>query len=187
VAIDGRSATYLPYIVNNSREALAPPGQVLYLRDDSPQNEPRYRAGFSFDPNGIQMKGGEGHRLLTAQNGSGDVMYLALQRSNSNDYQVQAGVWTDGGSLVTTAWYLILDGPHWLEVDWQAASGAGKNDGHLTMWHDGTLKQSLNGLDNDTLRVEGVALGPLTGTSSSTVGTEYYDTFVSHRINPIGP
>ncbi|MCB9423086.1 MAG: S8 family serine peptidase [Ardenticatenaceae bacterium] len=158
---------------------------AMYLRDDSPVSEPRYRARFYFDPDSIQMRSGDTHRILAARSSSAEIIYLDF-RYSSGAYQVQAGIRTDAGKYVTTTWYTISDAPHAIEFDWQAATSAGANNGYLSLWIDNVLRQTKSGIDNDTTRIEELWLGPLSGIDSTTLGTELFDDFVSKRINPIG-
>ncbi|MEO7837905.1 MAG: hypothetical protein ABIU06_00960, partial [Anaerolineales bacterium] len=73
------------------------------------------------------------------------------------------------------------------EFDWLAATAVGANNGALVFWVDGTQQASLTGVDNDTLRVDRVRLGSITGMDATTSGTYYFDAFESRRQNYIGP
>jgi uncharacterized protein YjiK len=152
----------------------------MYVRDDTPTNEPRYRARFYFDPNSITMADGNTHRIMVARNAGVDLVRLEFRRANLN-YQVQAVIRTDAGSYIGTSWYTVTDAPHPIEIDWQAATSAGANNGSLSLWIDDTLSQTLSGIDNDTHRVEQARLGPLQGVDAGTSGTEYFDAFESRR------
>ena len=44
---------------------------VMYVLDNSPTNEARYRARFYFDPNAITMASGDQHNLMVALNAGG--------------------------------------------------------------------------------------------------------------------
>ncbi|MCB8984106.1 MAG: S8 family serine peptidase [Ardenticatenaceae bacterium] len=166
--------------------ALIDDRRGMYLRDDSPQNETRYRVGFRFDPNGVSMAGGNMHRLLAGVNGTVEVFNLDI-RFRSGAYQLRAGLRTDVGTYAYTAWYALADAPHTIELDWQAASAAGANDGSLSLWLDQVFKETKGGIDNDTHRIEEVRLGPQSGIDSGTAGTELFDDFVSQHSNPIWP
>jgi hypothetical protein len=48
---------------------------------------------------------------------------------------------------------------HPLEIEWQASSAAGANDGLVRLWLDGSLASEQTGLDNDTRRVAEAQLG----------------------------
>jgi subtilisin family serine protease len=159
---------------------------AMYLRDTTPVNESRYRARFYFDPNSITMANGNVHRIMVVRSANADLIRLELRR-NAGAYQVRSSVRTDGGTYVAGSWFTISDGPHPIEIDWQAAASAGANNGYLSLWIDNALNQTRGSLDNDTLRVEEVRLGPLQGIDSATSGTEIFDDFVSRRTTPIGP
>jgi hypothetical protein len=132
------------------------------------------------------MGSGNTHRILAARNNSAEIIYIDF-RYSGGVYQVRPSVRTDAGSYVSTSWYTISDAPHAIEFDWKAATGAGANNGYLTLWIDAVLKQTKSGIDNDTTRIEEVRLGPLSGLDTATLGTELFDDFVSRRTNPIGP
>ena len=63
-----------------------------------------------------------------------------------------------------------------------AASAAG-----ATLWIDGVQSGSLSGVDNDTRRIDHVALGAVSGIDAGTLGTYYLDAFESRRQTYIGP
>jgi hypothetical protein len=73
-----------------------------------------------------------------------------------------------------------------VEVDWQAASAGGANDGRLDLWVDGATQTGLSGLDNDTLRVDYVRWGAIAQIDAGTTGAFYLDEFESVRQNYIG-
>jgi hypothetical protein len=164
----------------NGMAALIDNTTSMYIRDDTPTNEPRYRARFYFDPNSITMANGNTHRIMVARNASVDLVRLEFRRANLN-YQVRAIIRTDAGSYIGTSWYTITDAPHPIEIDWQAATSAGANNGSLSLWIDDTPSQTLSGIDNDTHRVEQARLGPLQGIDTGTSGSEYFDAFESRR------
>lgn len=88
---------------------------------------------------------------------------------------------------MNTAWFTLGDQPHSIELDWQAASAAGANNGQATLWVDGVQVGSVTGVDNDTRRMEQASLGPVSGIDTGTQGTMYFDAFESRRQTPIGP
>ena len=97
----------------------------------------------------------------------------------------------DAGAYSNTPFVTISDASHRIEIDWQSATSAGANNGSLRLWIDGTSEatptQTLSGIDNDTLRIEQVQLGPQGVIDAGTVGTYYFDAFVSRRTTFIGP
>ncbi len=159
---------------------------AMYVRDDTPASESRYRARFYFDPNSITMASGNTHDIFVGRTGSLDVFRIQF-RFTSGNYQVSAQTRNDSTVYSSTSWYTISDAPHPVEIDWKAATGAGANDGYISLWIDGTLKQTVSTVDNDTRRVDEARLGPLSGIDAGTQGTEYFDAVESRRTTYIGP
>ena len=80
----------------------------------------------------------------------------------------------------------MTNAAHKIEIEWQAASAPGANDGVLTLWLDGSQVGTVTTLDNDTRRVNAGQMGPVAGIDTGTRGTEYFDAFVSRRSSYIG-
>jgi hypothetical protein len=153
----------------------------MYLRDDSPNAEARYRARFYFDPNSISMANGSYIYLLTGRDPSSVViLYILFSRSSTGVYQLRARAYDSGlANFVSTPYVTITDAVHVVEVDWG-------NDGHLSFWVDGVQQANLTGIQNsgyvmDTVRV---GAGYMSGTIS---GAFYLDAFESRRQTYIGP
>ena len=160
---------------------------AIYVTDDTPNLEPRYRARFYFDPNSISMATGDAHFILVGYTGtSTPILRLEFQMAASG-YQLRARVFTDGGAWLSTAWFPLSDTLHPLELDWRAATAAGANNGGLTLWIDGLQQADLTGVDNDTQRMDRLRLGAISGMDATTLGTYYFDAFESRRLNYIGP
>jgi len=156
-----------------------------YVRDESPRNETRYRTRFYFDPNGIEMGNGDSHVIFMGYSDSTDIVRIFFRKENGV-YKVQAWTLLDSGAWRATSNYTISDAAHFLELDWQAATSDGENDGSLTLWIDGTEQQRLSSLDNDTRRLERVSLGGVYWIDDGTRGTYYFDAFESRRESYIG-
>jgi YD repeat-containing protein len=62
---------------------------------------------------------------------------------------------------------------------------AGAFDGRASLWLDGILKQTLTGIDNDTMALDSVRLGA-TGVDTGTRGTIHFDDYDSRRFSEIG-
>jgi uncharacterized protein YjiK len=159
----------------------------MYVRDDTPNAEPRYHARFYFDPNSISMVSGDSHVFFQSNMGTSTAVVRGAFRFSSGQYQVRFGLINDGGTWRNTAWVTISDASHPIEIDWAAATAAGANNGFLTLWIDGTQKASLTGTDNDTKWIDRVTLGPRSGIDSGTRGTYFLDAFESRRQTYIGP
>ncbi len=162
----------------------------LYVEDDTPQDERRYRARFYFDPNGFDPGEGSAHfrtRLFIAfeENPTRRLLALVLRRQGGQ-YSLRARARQDDNSQVDTAFFGITDAPHAVEVDWQRSSTPGANDGSLRLWIDGTPVATVAGLDNNRSSVDFVRMGAL-NVKPGANGTMYWDEFVSRRESYIGP
>ena len=160
---------------------------ALYVTDDTPNAEPRYRARFKFDPNTLVLPNQQAHYIFYGYTGASMVVLRLEFRNYNGAYQVRTDLRNDGGAWTASSWYAITDAPHTLEFDWRAATALGANNGGLTLWIDGTQKSAITGIDNDTLRIDRIRLGAIAGLDVGTQGSYYFDGFKSTRQNYIGP
>jgi parallel beta-helix repeat protein len=160
---------------------------AIFVTDNSPANESRYRARFYFDPNTIAMGKSDAHVIFQGINATGTVVLQIEFRKNGSNYQISAILVNDTTIFTNSGWFTISDAPHFIEVDWRASTAAGANNGGLTLWIDGTQRANITGIDNDTRRIESVRLGAVAGIDTTTRGTEYFDAFDSRRQTYIGP
>ncbi len=158
----------------------------MYVRDDTPNAETRYRARFAFDPNSISIGYSGMHDIFVGRSGTIDVFRVQVTRLYGS-YQLRTQARFDSATYTTTAWLPVSDAAHLIEIDWQAATSSGANNGYLTLWIDGAQQSTLQSLDNDTRRVDEARLGPSNGIDTYTRGTEYFDDFESRRSTYIGP
>ena len=168
-------------------QALINDNHAIYVTDDRPTAEPRYRARFYFDPNTIPMTKNNAHFLFYGLNAAGTVVMQVELRFSNSQYQIRASLLNDSTSFTSTAWFTISDAPHPIELDWRASTAAGANNGGLTLWIDGVQKADLTGVDNDTRRIDSVRLGAVAGINNGTRGIYYFDAFESRRQTYIGP
>ena len=159
----------------------------MYVTDDRPNAEIRYRARFYFDPNSISMSSGNAHYVFSGYSGTSTEVLRVEFRRSSVLYQLRAAARNDKSTWSSTNWFTISDAPHVVEFDWRAATAAGANNGSLTFWIDGVQQANLTGVDNDTRRIDRVRLGAVSGLDSGTLGTYYFDAFESRRQTYIGP
>jgi hypothetical protein len=162
---------------------------ALYVQDDTPAAEPRYRARFLFDPNGFLPGPGNGNTTVTlfaAFQGTSTRAVAIILRRRQGQYAVQAQALLDSGTVVSTGFANITDAAHAVEFDWRRASAAGANNGSVQLWIDGTAVATLGGLDNDTTGVDLARLGPQSLQSGAS-GTLFFDRFESRRTTFIGP
>ena len=168
-------------------QAVVDDANTIYVSDDNPNAEARYRARFYFDPNSITMTSGDAHFIFKGFMGTGNDVFQVEFRNSAGAYQIRGKLLNDASAFVVTNWFNISDAPHAIEVDWRAATGAGANNGGLTVWLDGVQQADLTGVDNDTWRIDRARLGALAGMDVGTSGTYYFDAFDSRRQNYIGP
>ncbi len=180
-------STTVKRVGNYSAQATIDGANIVYLADDRPNAEARYRARFYFHPNNLTMPKNLAHPIFYGvQGGSTSIMRVGLRKSGAK-YQLRVGLVNDGTTWKYTSWFTISNTWHAVEIDLQAATNSSAKNGSLTFWLDGVQKAKLTKIDNDTRRVDGVWLGPITGTPPGTRGTYYFDDFVSGRSNYIGP
>lgn len=166
--------------------ALINDNVVMYVADDRPNAEPRYRARFYFDPNAIVMANGDAHYLFYGYQGTTQVVLRVECRRANDSYQVRAALLNDGATWRATNYAIINDAPYLFELDWQAASAPGANNGELTFWVNEVQISRLTGVDNDTRRIDRVRLGPVGGLDTGTRGSYYFDAFEARRLTYIG-
>ena len=160
---------------------------TIYVTDDTPNAELRYRVRFYFDPNSITMANGDSHYILYGYSGTSTTVVRIQFRYSNGSYQLRAALRNDSSSWTSSSWFTIGDASHFIEVDWHASTSSGANNGSLTLWIDGVQRANLTGVDNDTRRIDRVRLGAVSGIDSGTRGAYYFDAFESRRQIYIGP
>jgi hypothetical protein len=165
--------------------ALINDANDIYVKDLTPNDETRYRVRFWFDPNSITMADNDEINLMQTWNNSyATVAFRLYFKKVGANYTFSARDPADGAWNRIMAFYPITDAPHYIELDWQAASAAGANNGHLSMWFDGVLQETLANIDNDTERIGVVLFGP-TEIDAGTSGTLYIDDFWSNNTGDV--
>jgi len=174
------SASGLQAVVNDTNS--------LYVEDDTPDAETRYRARLYFDPNGFDPGEASGHfrtRILIGLDPSGlRVVTLVLKRQGGA-YSVEMRVRQNAGARIDTGFFPISAGPHFLEFDWQRA-GSGLSNGALELRIDGVSVSTLSGIDNDLSSIGTVRMGAI-AVKTGAAGTLFFDQFESRRQVLIGP
>ena len=162
----------------------------LYVQDDSPADEPRYRARFYVDPTLFDPGTALGHfrsRILVVFTDvpTRRVAAVVLKRQNGQ-LSVMARARRDDNTQVDTPFFDIAAGTHVIELDLAAASAAGLADGHLSLWIDGEAVATLGGLENSASRADFARMGALSVKAGAT-GLLRFDEFESRRTSYIGP
>jgi hypothetical protein len=162
----------------------------LYVQDDRPTGENRYRARFYFDTNGFDPGEAENHRrirlfIVFEESPLRRVAAVVLRRLGGV-YALMGRARLDDNSQADTGFTAIDDGEHFVELDWVRSSGPDAEDGAFQLWIDGTSVAALTGLDNSLSAVDLVRLGALSVKSGAS-GTLFWDEFESRRQTHIGP
>ena len=171
---------------NHGMQAVIDDAISIYVTDDTPNAELRYRARLYFDPNSIAMTSGDTHFIFKGFIGTATEVLRMEFRQSAGVYQIRASILDDGTTWISTNWFTISDAPHFVELDWRAATAIAANNGGLTLWIDNIQKQDLTTIDNDTRQIDRVRLGALTGIDTGTRGTYYFDAFEFRRQTYIG-
>ena len=162
----------------------------LFVQDDEPEDESRFRARFHFDPSGFDPGEAEGRlrtRVLIAfeENPTRRVMAVVLRRLGGA-YSLMVRARQDDNSQVNTSFVPITAGPHRVEFEWIRSSGASANDGQLRLWLDGTLMQTVTGLDNSISAIDFTRLGALSVKAGAS-GVLDWDAYQARRRAPTAP
>ena len=162
----------------------------LYVQDDLPEDEYRYRARFYFDTNGFDPGETSGRRrtrifIAFEESPTRRLMAVVLRRL-AGQYALMGRARLDDNSQDDTGFFDISPGAHFVEVAWSRATGPDANDGSFQLWIDGTSVSTRTGLDNSLSAVDFVRLGALS-VKLTADGTLYWDEFESRRLSYIGP
>ncbi len=152
-----------------------------YVTDNTPANEATYNARFYFNPNGTSTNASGIADIFQALNTGGTTPIIRVQYQRlGTTYQVRAVVSRNGGNS-STSWYPITNASHAIEIGWR--SGASTS---FSLYIDGTLKQTLTGLNTSAYKVDVARLGAISGLASGMSGTMYFDGFISTKGTYIG-
>jgi hypothetical protein len=162
----------------------------IFVVDESPLNEDRYRARFYFDTNGFDPGEAQGRfrtrLLLVLEEAPVRRLAAVVLRRQLGAYSLMGRARRDDNSQANTGFFAIVPGDHFVEIDWRRSSGPDASDGSFEMFIDGTSVSLLTGLDNSLSSVDLVRLGALSVKAGAS-GTLFWDEFVSRRTTYIGP
>ncbi|MEM9292247.1 MAG: M36 family metallopeptidase [Acidobacteriota bacterium] len=160
----------------------------VWIEDDSPSGERRYRARFTFDPNSVTMDEGKRQKIfqLFSDVPSAFRQITGTMRFQGGIYKILFKVHQDDSSWIKTGFIDITDGPQTFEVDWVQSTHDGGNNGVLRLWINGTQVSELIGIDNDLQSADRARLGVISKPKPGAVGSMYFDDFVSVRNDEIG-
>lgn len=162
-------------------------GQIAAAGDES-----QVRAFFSLDPFTIDplvMANNDAFTVLLCQdNAANDTFRVELGYAAATGFRVRPSVYTDGAAWSNGTWVDISTNEHMIEVEWNAATGVGQDDGMIEMWVDvygdhlgdpfGAADSSVTGVDDDTRAARVFRLGAPAGLDAGTSGTFWVDHLV---------
>ena len=163
----------------------------LWVQDDLPVSESRYRARFHFSTNDFDPGEALNHRrvrlLIGFYNAPTRRQFAIVLRRLGGSFAVMGRVRLDDDTQADTPFVPISSGAaHVVEIDWQRSTGTSANDGRFEMWVDGSPAAVLTNLDNNFGMVDYVRMGAISVKAGAS-GTLYWDEFESRRLNYIGP
>lgn len=151
-------------------------------------DETKYHARFYFHPNSISMSSGSSHFIFEGAKTSSSNDRFGLELFyESGIHKLRPRVLKDSYSNTYGSKYTISNDWHVVEIERQAASAPGANNGFLSLWIDNVLKGTISNVDNDTHRLDQAKLGVTEGLDATTSGSMLFDLFESRRNTYIGP
>ncbi len=166
--------------------AVSVTSSAAYVIDPSPNAEAQLRARFYFNPNTLRMSRNDIVTIYSGYNTSAQATVTLQIRPSGSAFQVRAGAMRASRKWSYTSWVALSKAWHSVEFNWIAATAAGANNGSLTLWLDGVQSSTLTAIDNDLQRIASVRLGIVEGMDGTTLGTIFFDDFVSRRTSYIG-
>jgi hypothetical protein len=148
-----------------------------------------YRFRHHVDPNGLAMPNGAQVSLAQMRTNS-NILTTRLRYSSTEGYQLYVRYVDDNGMWSSTSLVPIDDGEHSIEVLVEFASSATANDGQISCWVDGVLRDQDTRLDLYDLskRPYQLRMGVTWVSSASINGTLHMDEFVLRADDlEIGP
>ncbi len=162
-------------IVGNVAPATVSAAQPAYVFDTSPSGVTTYDASFYFSPNGSASGDDPVDIFVGLDQNAQPAFGIQFQKEASEAYEIRS--WVSGnGDRVYSEWATITNSPHKLEAAWKSGS--------LSLYADDNLAATLAGSSSDQ-KLSEVLLGAVSGLSSSTSGTLYFDEFTSSQLNGV--
>jgi hypothetical protein len=154
----------------------------MYVQDNTPTAETRYRCRFYIDPNNLAMSNNDDFLVFGSicVDATG-CHYLFLKYTTAAGYSIYVVGIKDNTEWSYTGNYVITDAPHCIEIDCKISSGVGQNNGTIELLIDGVSKETLTGLDNDTKAIDIIKLGAISYIDAGTSGTLFLDDFNSNN------
>jgi hypothetical protein len=151
-----------------------------YVEDTSPTNATELAPELWVDPSGLSM--GDGDEFVVATyievGGGVDAARLVLGYDGTDDYhylytqtRLDGGTYTDGAQVVILSHHGVRVRMHLL-----FASEAAADDGRTYLLVNDRQRDVVTGLDNDTLNIDTIRYGAVSGLDATTTGVLKMDT-----------
>jgi hypothetical protein len=160
-----------------------------WVQDDTPDGETVYSARFYIDPSSLDLDDGDEFLHFLAFDSGGQPRLRVGLKQVGTERRLFLEAIDDVGGVATTLDQLLLAGWNWVEVGWEASSGA--DDGRAFICLNAETPPTgcveLSNLDNDTGAIDFVRWGAIDVPSASSLGNLDLDDFESRRSLNIGP
>jgi hypothetical protein len=172
--------------LNYGLQATVNDRNPLYVEDQTPAGELRYRVKFFFNPLTFDPGQAESHfraRILLGFETDPALrrQFAVVLRRQGGSFSLMVRTTRANGTRANTSFVALAPGPHSIQLDWQRSSAAGLADGSMTLWVDEVLQQTLTGIDTGLHGIDMVRLGP-TSIKAGASGSLYFDRFESRRL-----
>jgi len=175
------------YVGDYGLEIVVDDQSPTYVQDDTPADEMRYRVRFYVRLNPLAMTATDEFDLFTGFALDTTPVLRLTVYNDGTDHMLRFVTREDGGGDTTPGAGIVLaNGWRAIEIDWQASTAPGADDGFLDLWVDGHPQTGLAALDNDTMSIDNVRWGAIDSIDVGTNGSFYLDAFESRRAGYIG-
>ena len=159
--------------------------QASYLTDNTPSVESSYHARFVFNRSTLAPGNGNTLTLFEGRNAQNGSLFTVQYRINGTTPQLRTSMSRSTGGPLTGNWTNLPAGNVTVQLDWVTGPATGPTAGSLVLKMNGTSVSTQTG-NTGTLRLETVLLGVTAGFSTTnagtTIGTAYFDSFLSTRF-----
>ena len=159
-----------------------------FLTDNSPTADTSYHARFVFNRNTLVAGVQNGARTLTVfqgQTATGQSAFTVEYGLNGTTPALRTVMVRSAGGNLTGAWVNLPTGANTVQVDWVAGPATGSTAGTLVLKLNGIVRSTTTG-NTSGMRLETALLGVITGftntNAGTTLGSAYFDSFLSTRF-----
>ncbi len=158
--------------------AIVEDNHPMFVQDDTPAADTHYRAQFYLLVKSLTAGTNKGMGILLG-GGIGMPFQVFVGKDGGGNTVVVARTKEDDNSMNWTAYYPITNG-QWIfvEIEWAAATGFIIHNGYFKLYLNGVLQETIPALDNDTVSLDTVRLGPFYVSPGAT-GIIGFDSFTS--------